>query len=63
MTIHVDAIYEHGAFRPAQPLTLGDGTQVALAIETELPLQPPQRLVAALAEIAAMPAQSCGDPT
>ena len=61
MTIHVDAIYEHGALGPAQPVTLEDGTQVVLAIETELPLQLPQRLVAALAEIAAMPAQSTDD--
>jgi predicted DNA-binding antitoxin AbrB/MazE fold protein len=58
MTIHVDAIYEHGSFRPARPVTLEDGTRVMLTVETELPLNPPQRLVAALAQIAALPVQS-----
>ena len=61
MTIHIDAIYEHGTFRPAGPVTLEEGAQVALTIETEAGLRPPQRLVAALAEIAAMPAQSPDD--
>jgi len=61
MTIHVDAIYEHGKFRPAQPVTLEEGTHVVLTIETDAPLQPPQGRVASLAEIAAMPAQSPDD--
>jgi predicted DNA-binding antitoxin AbrB/MazE fold protein len=58
MTIQVNAIYEHGAFRPATPVILHEGAQVVLTIETEAPLRSPQRLVAALAEIAAMPAES-----
>ncbi|HZK82870.1 MAG TPA: antitoxin family protein [Humisphaera sp.] len=61
MTIHVDATYERGTFRPAIPVTLEEGTHVVLTIETEAPLRPPQRLVASLAEIAAMPAQSPED--
>jgi predicted DNA-binding antitoxin AbrB/MazE fold protein len=61
MTIHIDAIYEHGTFRPARPVALEEGSQVVLTIETEPPLRPPQRLVAALAEIAAMPAESAAD--
>ena len=61
MTIHVDAIYEHGKFRPARPVTLEEGAHVVLTIETDSPLRPPQGLVAALAQIAAMPAQSSDD--
>jgi predicted DNA-binding antitoxin AbrB/MazE fold protein len=61
MTIHVDAIYEGGAFRPTKPVALHEGTQVVLTVETDVPLSSPQRLVVALAEIAAMPAQSPDD--
>jgi predicted DNA-binding antitoxin AbrB/MazE fold protein len=61
MTIHVDAIYEQGAFRPAAPVALQEGARVVLTIETEVPLRPPGRLVAALAEIAAMPAEGADD--
>lgn len=61
MTIHVDAIYQRGTFRPASPVLLDEGAKVVLTIETEAPLRPPQRLVAALAETAAMPAQSPDD--
>ena len=61
MTIHVDAIYEGGSFRPANPVTLEEGAQVVLTIETDLPLKPPQQLVAGLAEVAAMPARGPDD--
>lgn len=61
MTIHVDAIFENGAFRPAAPVMLEEGTHVVLTIEADAPLRPPERLVAALAEIAAIPAQSADD--
>ena len=61
MTIHVDAIYEHGTFRPARPVTLEEGSKVVLTIEAEAPLRPPQPLVTALAEIASMPSQSPDD--
>lgn len=61
MTIHVDAIYERGTFRPASAVTLEEGVQVALTIETDAALRSPQAIVAALAEIAAMPAQSRAD--
>jgi predicted DNA-binding antitoxin AbrB/MazE fold protein len=61
MTIHIDAVFENGAFRPADPVMLEEGTHVVLTIDAEAPLQPPQRLVAALAEIAAMSPQSPDD--
>ena len=61
MTIHVDAIYEQGTFRPASPVALEEGSKVVLTIEAESPLRSPQGLVAALAEIARMPAESPDD--
>jgi predicted DNA-binding antitoxin AbrB/MazE fold protein len=61
MTIQVGAIYKKGIFRLDSPVPLDEGAQVVLTIETEAPMRPPQRLVAALAEIAAMPAQSPDD--
>jgi predicted DNA-binding antitoxin AbrB/MazE fold protein len=31
--IHVDAIYEHGVFRPLTPVDLAEGQLVALSVE------------------------------
>ena len=61
MTIHVDAVFENGAFRPAAPATLEEGARVVLTIDSEQPLLPPERVAAALAEIAALPTQSAAD--
>jgi predicted DNA-binding antitoxin AbrB/MazE fold protein len=57
MTIHMNAVYEHGTFRPAGQITLEEGTKVALTIETDRALIAPKQLVAALELIAAMPAE------
>jgi predicted DNA-binding antitoxin AbrB/MazE fold protein len=35
MIHHVDAIYDHGVFRPLDPLSLPDGVRVHLRIEDE----------------------------
>ena len=35
MTHDVDAIYDHGVFRPLEPLVLPDGVRVHLRIEQE----------------------------
>ncbi|MCI0381240.1 MAG: antitoxin family protein [Gemmataceae bacterium] len=35
MTHDIDAIYDHGVFRPIQPLVLPDGARVHLRIEEE----------------------------
>ncbi len=61
MTIHIDAIYEHGSFRPTSQVTLQEGTQVALTIETEMNFVPPGQLVSSLEQIASMPAESTDD--
>jgi predicted DNA-binding antitoxin AbrB/MazE fold protein len=61
MTIHIDAVYEQGVFRPARPVTLQEGTQVSLAIEAPSQLVNPQSLVAALNEIATMSSEGSAD--
>jgi predicted DNA-binding antitoxin AbrB/MazE fold protein len=33
--IQIDAIYDHGVFRPTEPLALPDGTRVHLRVEEE----------------------------
>jgi predicted DNA-binding antitoxin AbrB/MazE fold protein len=57
MTIQVDAIYKNGAFRPSIPVTLEEGARVVLTIDTDSTFRPPQPLVAALIEIAALPVE------
>ena len=61
MTVRVDAVFEKGMFRPTAPVSLQDGAHVTLSFEAERPLGSPQPLVAALAEIATMPAQGPND--
>ena len=34
MTITIDAIYENGVFKPKRPITLDDGTEVQLTLQT-----------------------------
>ena len=61
MVLSVDAIFEKGMFRPTAPVSLQEGAHVTLTFEAEQQLAPPQPIIAALAEIAAMPAQSADD--
>lgn len=35
MTHHVEAIYDHGVFRPTEPLELPEGARVRLRVEEE----------------------------
>ena len=41
MTHDVDAIYDHGIFRPTEPLALPEGTRVHLRVEEENGVQEP----------------------
>jgi predicted DNA-binding antitoxin AbrB/MazE fold protein len=61
MTIHIDAIYEKGVFRPAGPVSIQEGTQVSLAIEAPSTKIAPHALVAALDKIASMPSEGADD--
>ena len=40
MTHNVDAIYDHGVFRPIEPLTLPEGTRVHLRVEQPAEKEP-----------------------
>lgn len=35
MVHNINAIYDHGVFRPTEPLTIPDGTRVKLRVEDE----------------------------
>jgi predicted DNA-binding antitoxin AbrB/MazE fold protein len=61
MTNRIKAVFEHGVFRPAEPVPLEDGAAVELSYERPAALKPPQPLVAALEEIARMPLESRDD--
>jgi predicted DNA-binding antitoxin AbrB/MazE fold protein len=40
MSHDVDAIYDHGVFRPIEPLVLPEGTRVHVRVESESDLPP-----------------------
>jgi predicted DNA-binding antitoxin AbrB/MazE fold protein len=54
MTSTVQAIYEHGVFRPLTPLALSEGQQVQVLIVSE-PRVGSQPAASLLAQIAALP--------
>ncbi|MGF1567019.1 MAG: antitoxin family protein [Nodosilinea sp.] len=61
MSQTVDAIYEDGVLKPAQPLNLAEGTRVALVISASKTAAPPEPLLTAepldrlLTEMATLP--------
>jgi predicted DNA-binding antitoxin AbrB/MazE fold protein len=61
MTSTVQAVYEHGVFRPLAPLTLPEGQQVQVIIVPE-PQAGSRTTASLLAEIAALPVEGSGDP-
>lgn len=61
MTITVQAVYEHGILRLAQPISLAEGTQVEVVVLTR-ESQPKNATPATiLSAIAALPLQGDGD--
>jgi len=61
VTVTVQAVYEHGALRLAQPISLAEGTQVEVVVMTrESKLEQPTP-AAILSAIAALPLQGNGD--
>jgi predicted DNA-binding antitoxin AbrB/MazE fold protein len=59
MSISVRAIYENGVFRPLQPLTLPEGSQVEVVISADADASSAATM---LAEIASLPVDGHGDP-
>lgn len=62
MAITVQAVYEHGILRLAQPISLAEGTQVEVVVMTRESktenTTPPAKILSA---IAALPLQGDGD--
>jgi predicted DNA-binding antitoxin AbrB/MazE fold protein len=48
MSHDIDAIYDHGVFRPVEPLVLPEGTRVHLRVEAESDLPPMENAPAKL---------------
>jgi predicted DNA-binding antitoxin AbrB/MazE fold protein len=61
MTHRVDAVYEKGVFRPVEPVTLDEGSRVAIEYETTATSPDPQELIQALDSIAALPCEGPDD--
>lgn len=61
MTNRITAVFEHGVFRPVNPVSLAEGSRVELAYEAEQPLKPPQAMLEAIEEIAKMPLEGPND--
>ena len=61
MATRIDAIYEHGVFRPTEPVEMPEGerVQIVVLIPDEVALSPSPASV--LAEIAAFPLGTVGD--
>lgn len=61
MTNTVQAVYEHGVFRPLTPLALSEGQQVQMIILPDVQ-GGGETAASLLAEIAALPVEGGGDP-
>jgi predicted DNA-binding antitoxin AbrB/MazE fold protein len=52
MTVHTEAIYEHGVLRPIQPLELDEGTRVEITVVTAVPAsRQPYEILSAIAAL------------
>jgi len=61
MAITVQAVYEHGILRLAQPISLAEGTQVEVVVMTRESKPENATPAKILSEIAALPLQGNGD--
>jgi predicted DNA-binding antitoxin AbrB/MazE fold protein len=52
MTTTIQAVYEGGIFRPIQPISLTEGTQVEVLISAQSALRDPKTVASRLAQIA-----------
>jgi len=55
MTRTIKAVFEHGIFRPVEPIALAEGQSVEIKVPEERTYPSPQVLLQALLEIAALP--------
>ncbi|HEX5244899.1 MAG TPA: antitoxin AF2212-like protein [Tepidisphaeraceae bacterium] len=61
MTRTIKAVFEHGIFRPVEPIALAEGQSVDIKVPEERTYPSPQVLLQALLEIAAIPESPPGD--
>jgi predicted DNA-binding antitoxin AbrB/MazE fold protein len=62
MATRIEAIYEHGVFRPTGPVEIAEGERVEIVVLSPERTAPPLA-ASILAEIAALPPESEGDET
>jgi predicted DNA-binding antitoxin AbrB/MazE fold protein len=62
MTIHVEAVYEHGVLRPRTPLALSEGQRVHVLVVSE-EASVGQNAASILAAIGALPVETPAEPS
>lgn len=60
MSVTFEAVYEHGMFRPTEPVGLEEGMRVTITITPLLPSPEGKSPAEILAEIAALPMEEGG---
>ena len=63
MATRIDAIYEHGVFRPTEPVELPEGERVQIVVVSTDALPSASEAARILAEIAALPLETTDDET
>jgi predicted DNA-binding antitoxin AbrB/MazE fold protein len=58
MATRIDAIYEHGVFRPTEPVEMAEGEHVQIVVLSTDALPSPSEAARILAEIAALPLET-----
>jgi predicted DNA-binding antitoxin AbrB/MazE fold protein len=58
MATRIDAIYEHGVFRPTEPVELAEGERVQIVVFSSGALPSASAAARILAEIAALPLET-----
>ena len=61
MATQIDAIYEHGVFRPTEPVEMPEGERVRIVVLTPDSVTSTPSPASILAEIAALPLETVGD--
>jgi predicted DNA-binding antitoxin AbrB/MazE fold protein len=62
MATRIEAIFEHGVFRPTEPVEIAEGERVQIVVSPAAPVET-SSTASILAEIAALPLEFTGDET
>ena len=63
MTTRIEAIFEHGVFRPTEPVSIAEGERVQIVVVSPGESVEHRSPASILAEIAALPLESSDDET